>query len=518
MQVKTVIKKDAYFDSVTLMVVSSKASALPGVSEAVVVMGTPLNKDLLRHVNMFTAAMEEAGVNDLIIAIKADSEELCDEAIKIAETAMAEKAVDRGKKGKLAPATVKSAVAMVPDANLAIISVPGTFAAREAMQAMKAGMHVMMFSDNVGIDEELALKKYAHGQGLLMMGPDCGTAIINNIGLCFANAVRKGDIGIVGASGTGTQEVCVLIDRLGGGVSQVLGTGGRDLNEAIGGIMMLDCLGALARDRATSVIVLVSKMPAAAVAQKILAEIPGCGKPVVVCFINGDAAQVKAAGGHFAGTLEDAARLAVELSGEGAGENPDGFGQVPAGAAADAMRFLPGQKYLRGLFCGGTLCDEAMNIFQAKVGPAYSNIAKKAAYKLADPFISKEHTFIDLGDDAFTMGKPHPMIDPGLRLARIVQEANDPEVAVILLDFVLGFGACDNPVGLTLPAIEEARQAAAKAGRRLEVVAYVCGTDADPQNRQEQEQKLLDAGVRLGQSNARTAALAAEILANREGE
>jgi len=371
----------------------------------------------------------------------------------------------------------------------------------------------MMFSDNVTIEDEKALKEYAHEAGLLMMGPDCGTAIINNIGLCFANAVKPGNIGIVGASGTGTQEVSVLVDRFGGGVSQVLGTGGRDLTEAIGGIMMLDCLAALERDEATKVIILISKPPAKVVDDKILAQVEKCSKPVVVCFINAANKSGEIKNAVFSSSLEDAAKLAVKLA---VGETEAGakceHNAFAAMAASVKVKLSAKQKYVRGLFCGGTLCDEAMYIVKEKVGQIYSNIAKEADSKLVNPHVSQGHTFIDLGDDVFTVGRPHPMIEPSLRLPRIIAEAKDSETAVILLDVETGFGGHADPAGVILPAIIEAKNIAKAAGRHLEIIAYVCGTDKDPQSRTEQEKKLAAVGVALAKSNARAAYLAAAIV------
>jgi len=311
MTIKIITQKNAYHDSVTLMAISGKITAMTGVNEAVVAMATAMNKDLLARVGMLTAEVDQCEANDLIIAVRADTDEVCQQAAAMVDELLTKRVSDSAGQGQVQPATVGSAVKMAPDLNLAIISTPGQYAAREAMQALKAGLHVMMFSDNVTVDEEIELKKYAHAEGLLMMGPDCGTAIINNVGLCFANAVRCGDIGVVGASGTGTQEVTVLIDKFGGGVSQVLGTGGRDLSEAVGGIMMLDCLAALSRDENTRVIVLISKPPAKAIADKVLAEVKKCLKPVVVCFLNGDDAQIEQAGATFGGSLEETARSAA---------------------------------------------------------------------------------------------------------------------------------------------------------------------------------------------------------------
>jgi succinyl-CoA synthetase alpha subunit len=513
MAVKIIIKKNAYHDSVTLMSISGKVTAIDGVSDAVVAMATEMNKDLLKNIGMLADEVEACGAGDLVIAVRADDDATCEQAVNVVEDVLAKRATSKKSASALAPSTIGSAVKMMPEANLAVISVPGEHAAREAMQALKQGLHVMMFSDNVTVEEEKALKEYAHDAGLLMMGPDCGTAIINNVGLCFANVVNQGGIGVVGASGTGTQEVTVLIDRFGGGVSQVLGTGGRDLTEAIGGIMMLDGLAALNRDPATNVIVLVSKPPAKAVAEKILAEVKKCSKPVVVCFINASQADMAQEQVYFAASLEDAAHKAVQLArGERDSNAACEHKELSAMAADRKARLAPGQKYVRGLFCGGTLCDEAMYIVQHQVGKVYSNIAKQTDAKLADPHTSQEHSFIDLGDDVFTVGRPHPMIEPGLRLPRLLQEAQDPSVAVIMMDIMLGYGSHADPAGITLPAILEAKRIAKENGRHLEIIAYVCGTDKDPQDRLEQEQKLAAAGVTLAKSNARAAYLTAAIV------
>ncbi|MDR3561638.1 MAG: acyl-CoA synthetase FdrA [Negativicutes bacterium] len=514
MPIKTIIRKNAYHDSVTLMAISGKISVMAGVSDAVVAMATAMNKELLERVGMLSAEVAECEANDLVIAVKADTDEICGEAAAMVDELLTKRTAGGGSQNEQRPATVASAVTLEPELNLAIISTPGCYAAREAMQALKNGLHVMMFSDNVTVEEEIALKEYAHDHGLLMMGPDCGTAIVNQVGLCFANVVRAGDIGVIGASGTGTQEVTVLIDQFGGGVSQVLGTGGRDLSEAVGGIMMLDCLAALGRDENTSVIVLISKPPAQAVADKILAEVKKSTKPVVVCFINGDPAPVEQAGAIFGGTLEATARKAVLLSlGQPAAIADCEPKPLLALAAGIRAKLRPEQKYVRGLFCGGTLCDEALHIVKAKTGRAFSNVAKDKESRLSDPHTSKENSFIDLGDDVFTVGRPHPMIEPSLRLPRVLAEARDPEVAVLLLDVELGFGSHEDPAGMLLPAIREAQETARREGRHLEIIAYVCGTAGDKQDKAEQERKLAEAGVTLVESNARGAYLAAAIVA-----
>ena len=508
-----VVKKNSYHDSVTLMALSGKIKSIPGVTEAVVSMGTALNKELLQSVNLWTEAVKEASESDLILAVRANDSQTCQQAVDSVASLLAKKPVSASGSAQLRPSSIQAAAAIQTEANLAIISVPGRFAAREAEKALNKGLHVMLFSDNVSMEDEKRLKQLAHKSGLLMMGPDCGTAIINGIGLCFANAVRSGRIGVIGASGTGLQEVTVCIDRLGCGISQAIGVGGRDLQEAIGGIMMLDVFDALSADPGTDVIVLVSKPPAEAVAAKIEQAINNCSKPVVICFVGGQA-PIKAKSAYTAETLEQAAILAAALV---QGQPPEFDSAWKNGVADQAQQFAaklsPGQRYVRGLFCGGTLCSEALTILRQELGPVYTNIGKTD--KLADVHVSQQNTCIDLGDDVFTVGRPHPMIEPSLRLPRLLAEAADSEVAVILLDVVLGYGSHPDPAGLTAPAIRQAIDLAAGQGRTLVVIAYVCGTQNDPQAKALQEKILLDAGAVLADSNAHAACLAAAIAQGR---
>lgn len=499
MTIQVVIKKNTYFDSVSLMSLSTKANRIEGVEQAVVAMGTAMNKGVLRNVGLFTPEVEGAGNGDLLVVVKAPSAAACEAAFAQIETLFQSRDKERAGASETRYATLESAAGQVPGANLAIISVPGEHAAREARKAIERDLHVLMFSDNVSIEDEVALKEAAHARGLLMMGPDCGTAILGHVGLCFANRVRRGNIGIVGASGTGSQEVSVRIHGFGGGITQLIGTGGRDLSERVGGIMMLDGLRALAQDPATSVIVLVSKPPAKAVEQKVLAQIRGCGKPVVVCFLGGSEERVVAAGGHFARTTKEAALQAVILGGRNEADIPKSPLNLPLIEEVRAQ-LGPQQRYIRALMCGGTLCDELMFLAKEKFPNVYSNIAKDVEHRLADPDTSREHSFIDFGDDAFTRGRPHPMIDPSLRIARLAAEARDASVGVIVLDFILGFGSHEDPVGVTLPAIREAKALAAQQGRHLEILGYVLGTEDDQPSLAEQVAKLSAAGVTIASS------------------
>lgn len=510
MSIKVVIKEGTYFDSVSLMSLSTKANQVEGVEQAVIAMGTEMNKGVLKNVGLLTPELEAAKTSDLMIVVKAATDELCESAYVAIEELFTKKG-DNKSKSEVKYATIDSAAKSIPEANLAVISVNGAFAAREARKALENDLHVMLFSDNVSIEDEIALKQYAHEKGLLMMGPDCGTAIISNVALCFGNAVRKGNIGIVAASGTGSQEVSVRIHDFGGGITQLIGTGGRDLSEEVGGIMMLDGLRALDEDEATKVIVLISKPPAPSVQEKVLDQVKKCKKPVVVYFIGGEEAPVVAAGGHFAKMTKEAALKAVVL----AGANEDELNKRPLNwplIEEVRAKLKPEQKYIRGLFCGGTLCDEAMYLAMDTFEDVYSNIQKNPDYKLKDLHVSKAHTFLDMGDDDFTNGKPHPMIDPSTRIARFLEEAKDPSVGVIVMDFVLGFGSHEDPVGVMLPAIIEAKQLAENEGRHLEILGYVLGTELDSQNFAEQVQKLMDAGVTIASSSTNAGLLAREFV------
>jgi succinyl-CoA synthetase alpha subunit len=417
----------------------------------------------------------------------------------------------------LPPRSIGMGLAQLPGANFALISTPGEYAAAEALKALRHGLHVMMFSDNVSVEDELMLKQVSSARGLLCMGPDCGTAIINGIPLGFANVVRRGPVGIVAASGTGLQQVSSLIDRLGGGVSQALGTGGHDLSARIGAITMKQGIAALAADPATRVLVLVSKPPAPQVLEGVLQAAEASGKPVVIDFIG--ASPQTLTRGRLLGvrTLEDAARAAVDLA-EGRQAELPGAPFAPALAAQArqaAAALQPCQRYVRGLFSGGTFCFETLLLLGEQLGPVYSNIPMRPDQRLANVWKSQAHTAIDLGDDLFTQGRPHPMIDFRLRCERLVQEAADPQTAVILLDVVLGYGSHLDPAAELVPALAAARAAA--AGRPVVFAGSVCGTQGDPQQLTRQEEALRQAGMLLAESNAQAACLAAAIVEQVQG-
>jgi FdrA protein len=499
------VKKGAYFDSVTLMKVAREMTAIAGVVDAAAVMGTEENRRILEASGLSAPEFDAASGTDLLIAVSADSD-----AAAVAALAVAGELLESVKKGDRAegrprPASLDGALEVLPGANLALISVAGRYAGGLARQALEHGLHVMIFSDNVPLEVEVTLKRFAVERGLLVMGPDCGTAILNGAPLGFANVVSRGPIGIVAAAGTGAQEISTIVSNLGSGVSQVIGTGGRDVKKKVGGIMFLEGLKALADDPATSVIVLVSKPPDEAVRARIEDALRRIDKKVVSVFL-GDAIR----GQDGVPTLDAAAYLAVALArGGGISDMRDALDREHAEHVAVA-KSLSGtakapRQYLRALMSGGTFAAETQVVLQAAgVSGVFSNVPTAGASPLEAPVKSKCHTVIDLGADEFTVGRPHPMIDYSLRKKRIAEEARDPETAVILLDVVLGYGSNPDPVSELADVIREASKSVA-------VVCSVTGTDRDPTPRRAVVQGLSDAGATVMSTNAGASWVAAYV-------
>jgi succinyl-CoA synthetase alpha subunit len=527
--VKTLIKRSEYHDSVSLMLAARDLARLPGVGDAAVVMATEANKSILRDAGLLTPEAQAASPNDLVIAVRSEEGAASPETILVGALAEAEKLLQQkggesaGEAGATRPKTLRSAVKTAPGVNVAVISVAGQYAAAEAWEALRLDLHVLLFSDNVSIEDELALKVYARDHGLLLMGPGAGTAILNGVALGFANLIPPGPVGIVSAAGTGMQEVSTLLAKHGVGITQGIGTGGRDLKETVGGLMMLSGLEALQADPATQVIVLVSKPPSQAVARRVLAQVKESAKPAVVCFLGAGSGLQEALGGVgagilFARTLQEAALLAAKAAGASLPDletyQAEEDRALEAQAAPLRARRKAGQCSLRGLFSGGTLCYEAQVIWRDLLHePVYSNAPLREADTLPSSTRSQGHTAVDLGEEEFTVGRPHPMIDNDLRLRRLLQEARDPETAVILLDVVLGYGAHPDPAAELAPAVSQARGIAREAGRELAVLASVTGTEGDPQGLTRQARALEAAGVVVCASNAAAARLAAKIVA-----
>ena len=510
------IRKNTYYDSVALMLITKEIKKMQNVKEVIVGMGTDLNKELTENLNLSNDEIRGLTPNDFFIAVWSVDENSLEIIVKKVDELLNAKVDFDDSEIEYKPTTLGAAAKHLEKANMVIISLPGAYAAYEAKKALNNDLNVMLFSDNVTLDEEIELKELGRKKGLLVMGPDCGTAIINGVPLCFANVVRRGDIGVVGASGTGTQEITVIIDKMGGGVSQVIGTGGRDLKSAVGGIMMIEGFKALIDDDETKVIVLISKPPAPEVAQKILNMVKTTNKPVVASFIGGDRIEIEKHGAYSSVDLEDAARKAVLLSKGKKIEDFIGFTltdeEIDVIVQGECKKFSKGQKYLRALYTGGTLADEAMKMLRTDGYRLYSNIPLSPELRLEDVHISKQHTCLDLGDDDFTLGKPHPMIDPIARVERLPKEAVDDEVAIVLMDFVLGYGSNIDPAGEMLESIINAKKAMKNRNKYLCVIGYICGTEFDPQNYKSQSEKLEKEGVILMPSNAQAVKLTSLIL------
>ena len=496
----TIIKKDTYQDSVSLMLLSTKLQKMEGVKRATVMMATEANMAMFAAAGLLTDEVKAASPTDMAIVVDAADEAALKGALKATEEFLSGKAAAQAAGGE-AFATVRTqqaGIKSLPGANITLISTPGAFAAAEARKALDNGLHVFMFSDNVSLEEEVALKQKAVEKGLLMMGPDCGTAIIRNIPLGFANVIRKGRIGIVGASGTGIQEVTCLIDRAGEGITHALGTGGRDLSHEVQARTARLALGALMDDPSTEVVVMISKPPAKEVEELILGDLRKTQKPVVVMFLG--SSRVGTEGNiTFTNSLQACAEAAVALV----------RGQQPAAApsAAPLPRTVPlaaGQKWVKGLFCGGTLAGEAAQILNEQL-PGEGG---KGHFDDGIMFWRNGHLVIDFGDDVYTRGRAHPMIDPRIRNEKLLEAGRDAETAVILMDCVIGFGSNEDPAGSVAEMVATLRS----EGRQVAVVASVCGTEGDPQGYTAQRRKLEEAGVLVASSNAEAASWAAKIV------
>ena len=467
------IRQGAYYDSVVLMQLQKSLVELEGVVDAGAVMATEANRDVLAASGMLPDGVT-AKADDLLIVVKGENEAAAQAALAQVDELLKRKQSSTAQDFR--PKSLATAVAQHPDAKWVLISVPGRYAAGVAEEALDLDRHVFLYSDNVSLAEEIKLKQKAQQKGLLVMGPDCGTAVINGIGLGFANRVRRGNVGLVAASGTGLQAVASEIHNLGGGISQAIGTGGRDVKADVGGVTAHQALDLLNRDPQTGVIVLISKPPSDAVASSLLRAAQKADKPVVVNFIGYAPPGRRLGNLLFASGLSDAAEQAVLLSNE---------------AAVMAQERRPLQGWLRGLFSGGTLAYEMLLGLQSVLAPLYSNIPIRPEQQLADLMTSQAHTILDLGEDEFTQGRLHPMMDNDLRLRRLRQETADPDVDLILLDVVLGEGAHPDPAAELAPAIAAAR----RAGKR--VATIVVGTEDDPQNLDNQIERLAAAGAQV---------------------
>ena len=487
---RTVVKKGSYQDSVVLMLLTNEISTLEGVKKVSIMMATPANKDIFKQSGLDTEELMAATANDMVVVADVDDEAMLDVIMENVEEFLKKQATsNNAAKGTESVKSWDKALEKLPDANLAVISIPGAYAALEADRALDQGLNVFMFSDNVTIEDEKALKEKAHAKGLSVMGPDCGTGIIQGVPIAFTNSVSKGSIGIIGASGTGIQELTTIIDRLGEGVNNAIGTGGRDLSTTVGGITMMDMIDAMEKDETVKVLIVISKPPAQAVREKISARLSGFSKPVITLFL-GEKPEYHEENFYHTYTLDEAARLAVSLV---RGK------EVPeATVDVDESEFYKAEdnKTIKAYYSGGTLANEAAMLI-------------KDALNVTDPPEDIEgymlqldgNIVVDLGDDAYTQGKPHPMIDPAKRIECMQEAVDDESTGVILLDIMLGYGSHPDMAGALLPTIKELQAKADAANRKVFFVATVCGTRRDYQGYDEAVNKLKDAGVIVCENN-----------------
>ena len=487
---RTVVKKGSYQDSVVLMLLTNEISTLEGVKKVSIMMATPANKDIFKQSGLDTEELMAATANDMVVVADVDDEAMLDVIMENVEEFLKKQATsNNASKGTESVKSWDKALEKLPDANLAVISIPGAYAALEADRALDQGLNVFMFSDNVTIEDEKALKEKAHAKGLSVMGPDCGTGIIQGVPIAFTNSVSKGSIGIIGASGTGIQELTTIIDRLGEGVNNAIGTGGRDLSTTVGGITMMDMIDAMEKDETVKVLIVISKPPAQAVREKISARLSGFSKPVITLFL-GEKPEYHEENFYHTYTLDEAARLAVSLV---RGK------EVPeATVDVDESEFYKAEdnKTIKAYYSGGTLANEAAMLI-------------KDAMNVTDPPEDIEgymlqldgNIVVDLGDDAYTQGKPHPMIDPAKRIECMQEAVDDESTGVILLDIMLGYGSHPDMAGALLPTIKELQAKADAANRKVFFVATVCGTRRDYQGYDEAVNKLKEAGVIVCENN-----------------
>jgi succinyl-CoA synthetase alpha subunit len=508
-----VIRKNQYYDSVFLMMVSKRLAGTKGVQQNAVLMGSDANKGLLSNIGIHDTQIDAARPTDLIVAVIADTQQIVNQVFDKLDEYL-QGGVPSASVSKLH--SLEDGLTQKPDANLVTISVPGEYAAREAHKALEFGLNVFLFSDNVSMDDELKLKQFAVKKNLLVMGPDCGTCLLDGVGIGFANVVRQGSIGVIGTSGTGLQEFTSQVHNAGFGISHAIGMGSRDLSDKIGGLSTMVALDKLEADPSTKVIALISKPPGTVTLTKLSKRLRTCKKPIVGCFL-GIQNEIKA-GTSFqrAHLIDDAVRLSILQIGGTPVSSQDQFTlQELEWLSRENSSWSSQQKYVRGLFAGGTFCYQSQQIFQDADIPVYSNAPLNPKYRLASPDHSIEHSIVDMGDDHYTLGKPHPMIDGTMRKQRILAEALDPQVAVLLLDFILGYNASIDPVGELLEAIIEAKKMTQNRGGALSVVASICGTDDDPQDLSLQIRMLQESGVIVFRSNAKAAHFSCNLIKRR---
>jgi len=495
-----------------------------GIIEASVIMATSTNKGILIRLGFPPSVIQEAKESDIIIAVRAQNQDSLDLAIQKAnEMLESPEKISAGNEENSRLTDLDSALNMMPDANLVLLSIPGEHVKDISLKLIERGIHQQIFSDHVPIEDELEIKLQAVKNGVLILGPGSGTSIINGKGIGFSNVVKEGPVGVVAAAGTGLQEVITLLDHCGIGVKQGLGVGGSDPKEKIGGLMMLEGIKLLEKDPDIDVIGIVSKPPSASIQEKIINYISqDAKKKYVVAFIGGRQFQDDRTKGRIiqVGSLASAVLAFAKHVGNEQFMNAKAKTRISQNdlfkmLEKEWIKLRDSQKYIRALYTGGTFTYEAQVILSGILpGPIYSNAPILDIREMASSLTSEANSIVDLGEEEFTQGRPHPMIDPTIRKLRILEEAKDPEVGVLLMDFVLGYGSHPDPVGAALREIKEAKDIAARDGRYLSVISHVCGATGDPQGYDSSIGKLQLAGSVVLPTNA-SAAVGAALVALR---
>ena len=516
MEIRTSVIKSQYYDSLTLMLAAKEIKNIDGVVDAAVVMGTDANKALLKQAGLLTEEAQTASVEDLVVVIQREKGGADDVLSRIDDFLISKSSEEIGShKNELQ--SLRSAVRLDPTINFAEISVAGVYAAREAREALASGLHVLLFSDNVSLEDEVSLKKYAISQRLLLMGPGAGTAFINCVGLGFANALPTGPVGIVSAAGTGLQEVSTILARYGIGISQAIGTGGRDLRKEVGGLMAIAGIKAFIEDVNTKEIILISKPADKEVTEKTLDVLKTGNKVSVICTLGAKIDQPQVGNIHFVHTLEECAYTAASIMGA---DLPDfqsfiknDIKKQQIQAKELRSKLGSGQKYIRGFYSGGTLCYEAQVIWKEMLSePVFSNAPLEKKNYLAEKDSSRFHTAFDLGEEEFTVGRPHPMIDNDLRMRYLSTAGCDPTTAVVVMDVIIGYGAHPDPGSELGNAIKHTIMDAKQQGRMLVVIVSVTGTKDDSQGLTETIIKLKETGAVVCNTNAQAARLAGMVV------
>lgn len=486
------VKKGYYRDSIQLLKISEEVKKISGVREALIAMGTDTNKELLKMLGFTYEAIDSITPNDLIIAIGAESEEALSNAYSVAERLLEE---GIGEVSSEYYSDIDDALEKNPDITLALISIPGQYVKDIAIKLINKGINLHIFSDNVPIQDEVEIKRRAYEKGVLVFGPGAGTVIVKGLGLGFSNKVKVGNVGIVAASGTGLQEVSSLLSEVGIGISYGLGVGGNDVKDVVGGLMTMSSLKFLEEDPDTNILALISKVPERFTEDKIIDYINmHVTKPIVINFLGGHehpSSKTKIFTYTLHQTILQVAKLVSEDKYlEAVNKYSIEFDDLLKIANELKRRLSTKQKFIRGLFVGGSFTNETLVILREMINNIYSNSPIEGVYKLENPFISVANSIIDIGDEVFTRGRPHPMIDPTIRINRLYKEAVSDDVAVILLDFVLGYGSHNDPVGSHMDVIKQIIETNEKLKRHVIIISHVCGTNEDPQNLQEQINKL----------------------------